>query len=243
MKKILLFSIISYFSVLGIFAQSIKLQDKSGNNINNGDTIVMVSTDSHATFAIGMDVINSSPTSLAVRAKKTELSIIPGSENYFCWVSCYVPSIFVSPDSLIIGANSTNKIFSGDYEANGNAGASYIRYTFFNDADYNDSIALVVKYIAGSGVGIDNSDPVVTLSNLYPNPASNKVSINYNLNGANNARMEIRNILGSVVKIQEINETSGQINIDVSDLTNGVYFYSFIVNEQVIKSTKLVIQH
>lgn len=243
MKKILLFSIISYFSVLGVFAQSIKLQDKSGNNINNGDTIVMVSTDAHAIFAIGLDVINTTSGDLAVWAKKTELSIISGSENYFCWVSCYVPSIYVSPDSLIIAANATNKIFSGDYEANGNAGASYIMYTFFNDSDHKDSIAVVVKYVAGSGVGIDDSKPSVDVSNLYPNPANNKVSINYNLNGANNARLEIRNILGSIVKSVDINETSGQVNVDVSNLTNGVYFYSFIVNEVAIKSTKLVIQH
>ena len=243
MKKILLFSIISYFSVLGVFAQSIKLQDKSGNNIGNGDTIVLVSTDAHAIFAIGMDVINSTPADIAVWAKKTELSIISGSENYFCWVSCYLPGTYVSPDSLIIGANATNKIFSGDYEANGNAGASYIMYTFFNDADYNDSIALVVKYIAGSGVGINDSKPSVDVSSLYPNPANNKVSLNYNLNGASNARLEIRNILGSVVKSVEINETNGQISLDVSNLTNGVYFYSFIVNEVAIKSTKLVIQH
>ena len=194
MKKILLFSIISYFSVLGVFAQSIKLQDKSGNNINNGDTIVMVSTDAHAIFAIGLDVINTTSSDLAVWAKKTELSIIPGSENYFCWVSCYIPSVFLSPDSLIIAGNATNKIFSGDYEANGNVGASYIMYTFFNDAKYSDSIAVVVKYVAGSGVGIDDSKPSVDVSNLYPNPANNKVSINYNLNGANNARLEIRNI-------------------------------------------------
>jgi hypothetical protein len=243
MKKILLFSIISYFSVLGVFAQSIKLQDKSGNNIDNGDTIVMVSTDSHAIFAIGLDVINTTSGDLAVWAKKTELSIIPGSENYFCWVSCYIPSIFISPDSLIISGNTTFKMFSGDYEANGNVGASYIMYTFFNDAKHSDSIAVVVKYVAGSGVGIDNSMPNIQVSNLYPNPANNKVSINYDLNGANNARLEIRNILGSVVKSVEINETNGQVNIDVSNLTNGVYFYSFIVNDIAIKSTKLVIQH
>jgi hypothetical protein len=55
--------------------------------------------------------------------------------------------------------------------------------------------------------------------------------------------LEIRNILGSVVKVVEINETKGTVRVDGSDLTNGVYFYSFIVNDEVLLAKKLVIQN
>ena len=138
MKKILLFSFLSYFTILGAFAQSIELYTKAGVQMNNGDTIVMVSTSAHADLIIGMDVTNVGSTDMNVHAKKTELSIVPNSENYFCWVSCYQPHIFVSPSPMQIIKGDTIKIFSGDYSSNGNAGTSYIMYTFFSDKNSCD---------------------------------------------------------------------------------------------------------
>jgi len=242
MKKILLLTLFSYFFVLGAFAQSLTLSNAYGN-VKNGDTIVMASTDSHAIFAIGITVNNTSKSNMAVWVKKTELSIISGTENYFCWAQCYLPTTFFSPDSIVIKKGDSSVAFSGDYDAQGNAGASYIMYTFFDKYNPTDSVAFVVKYIAGSGVGINEVAPKAEVSNLYPNPAKNYVSINYDLKGATQARLEIRNILGSVVKVVEINETKGTIRVDVSDLTNGVYFYSFIVNDEVLMAKKLVIQN
>lgn len=242
MKKILLLTLLTYFSILGAYAQSLELYTKDGVKLNNGDTIVSVSTDATADLVVGMNVTNSGTSTLNVLAKKTELDIVSGSENYFCWVSCYLPNIFVSPSPFTIAVNDTIKIFSGDYSSNGNVGTSYIRYTFFSQKNVNDSIAFIVKFIAGSGVGIDDAKPSVEISNLFPNPATNKVSVKYDLKGANNAQLEIRNVLGSLVKKVSINESNGLLNVDVSDLTNGVYFYSFIVNNEIIKSKKLIIQ-
>jgi len=242
MKKILLFSFLTYFSVLGLFAQNLSLENSYGA-VGNGDTIVMASTNNSAVFAIGINVKNSNSKAIAVWVKKTELQIVPGSENYFCWAQCYLPSTYVSPDSILIKGNGVAVDFSGDYDSQGNVGASYIMYTFFDKNNPTDSVAFVVKYLAGSGVGIEETTPQAEVSNLFPNPAKNIVSINYDLKGATNARLEIRNILGSVVKVVEINESKGTVKVDVSDLTNGVYFYSFIVDEQVITAKKLVIQN
>ena len=241
MKKVLLIAFLAYFSTLGLFAQSIQIS-VGGNNLNNGDTLVFFSTDTLVSFMVPAEVKNVSTNSISIKVKKTELSIVSGSENYFCWSQCYVPSIFVSPDSIVFSTGSTNTNFSGDYSSKGHRGASYIMYTFFDMYNTNDSIAFVAKYIAGSGVGIENSQAKAKVSNIYPNPARNTISLNYDLNGTQYAQLEIHNILGSLVKTIEIDETSGFLNIDVTDLNNGVYFYSFIVNNKVITSKKLVIQ-
>jgi len=242
MKKILLLTIFTYFISLGLYAQSLQLSNNYGT-VNNGDTITMVSTDTDHNFAIYIDVKNTGSKMIYVRAKKTEINVLQGSVNYFCWGSCYMPSTFISLDSISMGHNDVNKTFSGDYQSKNIAGLSIVMYTFFDQSNPNDSVAFIVKYIAGSGVGLEDSKPNVDISNIFPNPAKNNVSISYDLNGATNARVEIRNILGSIVRVQEINESNGQVNMDISDLTNGVYFYSFIVNEMPIKATKLVIQH
>jgi len=241
MKKILLFSFIIYFSALGLFAQSLELSNAYGK-LNNGDTIVLFSTNAAATFVVAVDVKNTGSSSMEVRVKKTELNVVPGSENYFCWAQCYLPGTYVSPDGIVIPSGHTESAFTGDYDSKGNAGATYIRYTFFDFNNTSDTVCFVAKFVAGSGVGIENVIAKPTFSNIYPNPAKNTISLNYNLNGAQKAVLEIHNILGSLVKTIDINGNSGQLNVDVSDLNNGVYFYSFIVDEKVITSKKLVIQ-
>ena len=40
----------------------------------------------------------------------------------------------------------------------------------------------------------------------------------------------------------EINGMSGKASINVSDLTDGVYFYSLIINGKVEKSNKIVVK-
>ena len=242
MKKILLFSFLTYFISLGLFAQSLELNNSYGP-VANGDTVVMATTLLNQTQVMNVNVKNISSSDVNVKVKKTELNMVSGSDAYFCWASCYAPSIFISPDPLTISANTSAPNFTGDYEDNGNAGTSWVRYTFFLESKPSDTVCFVIKYIAGSGVGIDDASPKVEVSNIFPNPANNKVSVNYDLNGATNAQLEIRNILGSVVKSVELTNTNGQVSIDVSDLTNGVYFYSFMVNEVAVKTTKLVIQH
>jgi len=241
MKKILLITFLAYFSTLGLFAQSIQIS-VGGKVLNNGDTVILVSTDTLVSFTLPAIVKNNSTKSISIKVKKAELSIINGSENYFCWYQCYIPNVFVSPDSILFSPGSTNTNFSGDYISHGYSGASYIMYTFFDMHNTNDSIAFVAKYVAGSGVGIENAKAKAQVSNIYPNPARNTVSLNYDLNGAQYAQLEIHNILGSLVKTVEIDKTSGLLNIDVTDLNNGVYFYSFIVDDKVITSKKLVIQ-
>ena len=241
MKRFYISTILLMF--LGSFAvaQSLSLSH-SGNTINNGDTVMVSDPDANATLDIHLTIQNISSSTINIKAKKTEISLITGSINFFCdWNTCYPPNSYVSLVGLDLTAGNTNSAFIGDYLPSGNPGESIIMYTFFNTDDATDSIAVIVKFIAGV-VGIDDAKPSVEISNLFPNPATNKVSVKYNLNGANNAQLEIRNVLGSLVKKVSINESNGLLNVDVSDLTNGVYFYSFIVNNEIIKSKKLIIQ-
>ena len=240
MKKILLFSVISYLSIFTVFAQSFQLSDGSGT-ISNGDTITHSSSQTNVTIEAHASIKNISTNVVRTLVKRTEIVIIPTTKNSFCWLLCYPPFINESPDTIDIASGHTDNHFVGDYRPMGTTGTSIILYTFFNAENTNDSISFVVKYISGV-VGIDDANPNITVSNLYPNPAVNNVSIQYNLDGTHNAELEIRNVLGSIVKTIKIEEMQGILSIDVSDLTNGVYFYSFIANNTIIKSKKLVIQ-
>jgi hypothetical protein len=241
MKQLALLTLLLFTTILS-FGQSI---DIIYNNItlNNGDTIVFTSTNNTATFAFPLSITNTSNQLVNVRVRKIELSIVPGSDNYFCnWTSCYTPSVFESPDSLPMMPADTFKQFSCDYASNGHPGTSYVMYTFYNDSDHNDSMSVVGKYMAGSPAAIDLSNNSYTVSNAYPNPAKNVLFIDYNFTNAKFASIEIHNILGSIVQHKSIGSLSGKAKIDVSNLKNGIYFYTIIIDNQKYISKKFIVQ-
>lgn len=68
-------------------------------------------------------------------------------------------------------------------------------------------------------------------ANVYPNPASSEVAITFSTNQQANVSVAIINTLGQIVKVQELgNVTNGKAIFNISDLANGVYFYTITAN-------------
>lgn len=243
MKKLLLLITIFYIGTLAAFAQSLSLT-YNGINYSNGDTVQIISTDANNSMIVYMGVKNNSGNDLEVRAKKIELDTLPGTENYFCWTSCYLPNVYVG-DTLEIKSGFTNTThFSGDYDPWGNVGKTYIMYVFYDDANPSDSIAFVTEFYAGSGASYSTIEKINATANVYPNPAKNFITLDYQIPAnSSSARFEIRNILGSVVSEMNLTSATGQQKIDISNLQNGVYFYTLVINNKAVISKKLVIRN
>ena len=98
-----------------------------------------------------------------------------------------------------------------------------------------------VEY-SGIIAGLDELIDDVDFSEAYPNPARDQVSFDYSLPaGINEARVVVRDILGSTVKTSLITDQEGKLVINTEDLTSGLYFYSVIINDKIALSKKLVI--
>ncbi|MGZ4057078.1 MAG: T9SS type A sorting domain-containing protein [Bacteroidia bacterium] len=72
---------------------------------------------------------------------------------------------------------------------------------------------------------------------MYPNPATNQISLEFDLPETKNSLIEIKNVLGQTVKsISNIAFQKGanKIEIDVSEFSNGVYFVQLQNNNQII---------
>lgn len=90
---------------------------------------------------------------------------------------------------------------------------------------------------------IKNNNAALSNLSLYPNPANEKVFLNFDLTDHKNIEIIIYDVLGkSVKKLSSQNYNSGynQIEIPVSDLSKGIYFLSMNVNGQ-ITTNKIVI--
>ncbi|MBW8051506.1 MAG: T9SS type A sorting domain-containing protein [Cytophagales bacterium] len=77
---------------------------------------------------------------------------------------------------------------------------------------------------------------------VYPNPANETVTFDYKLpENTNDAVISIYNLVGNQLKSYRIDNERGTINITISDLPNGLYFYSLKVDNNTIARNKLLI--
>jgi hypothetical protein len=92
-------------------------------------------------------------------------------------------------------------------------------------------------------LGINNPGQINGVSlNIYPNPASSQMSLNYTIEKPVNIQVEIRNLLGQVIdRSSHFAASKGTftVNKDISSYSNGMYTVNTIVGTEVI-STKFV---
>lgn len=88
-------------------------------------------------------------------------------------------------------------------------------------------------------VGLDNLLINNLSTKLYPNPASDIVSLEINNTNREVLTLNIYNIMGFIVKTETISKYNNQIN--VSELNNGIYLI-LIKSKDLIREQKLVIQ-
>jgi hypothetical protein len=108
----------------------------------------------------------------------------------------------------------------------------YVKKTQCGEVSY-DTVVVTV-----SPVGLKDFTFTKEDFNLFPNPASESVTVSYAGNG-----MELRicDLLGKEVKRSSLN--AGKTEIDLSGLTNGVYFISVMENDKPLVTKKFVVQH
>ena len=256
---------IAFLATVGVYAQSFKLYEviydkeevgTEGNLITEGDTL----SDSckaqeidgvlHAASLTGVVVENTSGSSKTVVCEREILSKINGAEVYFCWGDCNSPAI--SSSELEVDTGKTGLYdFSSHYSAPVNvAGASFVRYTFYDKGNPSDAVSVVFKYITPLNLHTPLLENAATLS-VYPNPTKGKLQVTGY--GLQVNEIEIYDIYGRKAplnppeggkqlpygqKLPSFGGTGGgAITIDISHLSAGVYFLK--IKEKVIKIIKL----
>jgi hypothetical protein len=241
MKKTLYFLVFMGMSSL-LFAQNNVALSYLGNPLNANDTIfvpVVRLTDEYVAY-FGMQ--NTGSNTVNLRAAKEAIDLVPGSTASICMVICMSPEIDTSEIAYPLPGDSTapDDVFSLHYEPNGNAGNSTIRVTLFNADNMSDNVVFYVVF--GTEIGI--SDAKTTTNNItaYPNPATDRVTIKYSLNKNTPAKLVLKNLMGTTLYTTPLNAAADRISIDVSQYASGIYFYSLLINEQVVSTKKLLVR-
>ncbi|KAA9333576.1 T9SS type A sorting domain-containing protein [Adhaeribacter soli] len=238
MKKTLL-TIFSAFAFSAAFAQS-------GLQLQNAPTTVYGSYSQSNPLQATFPVVNTGSQPLTIKVARKMIAEVSGSENNFCWgVDCYPPFVSVSPNPETIAAGTTNQSFIADYTPLNNPGITTIRYSFFKDSGSPDSVHVTIHFDATSAIsGVKQGlNAAVTLSSPMPNPANELTAIPYSIPAGSRGKLRIFNTIGGLIKEVNITQRQGTAIVNTSNLPDGVYFYSLLVDNRAVATKKLVVKH
>jgi hypothetical protein len=243
MKKIFLLTIFSLFASQFIFAQEITIS-RGGVDYTNGsidawfDVSLYPGPNDAYTFS-GFTVKNNGASPKTLRLFRKVVGTLQGTSNYFCWSACELPDVDTSGGNVTIPPNGVFLDMFLDYTPLGQIGESSVRYIIQNVDNENDTASILVRFNA-TPTSMNEITAVPKLNALYPNPAKNNVSVSYALQQGQ-ASLEVKNVLGQILRVTPIVAGSKSTNLNVADLPSGIYFVSLKSNGNIIDTKRLVV--
>lgn len=245
MKKLLL-SLALMLSVFSLSAQKFTVTEKTTGNIVENGANFYVYGEGNAWGELLLEFLVTANENVNLIAEVEVLQAVEGTYNMICLDQCYAPGVTVTPVVEFAAGNSKDLAMHYSAEDPTNLenvlGLEQImKYSIYEEGSHEMFIINVIfKY---SAYGIEDNNIVEEFSNAYPTPASNVVNFDYSFNaGVSSAMVAVYNIMGQEVLRSDISGTNGKLSINVSDLADGVYFYSLVVNGETVKSSKLVVR-
>jgi hypothetical protein len=223
-----------------VHAQSISL--KYYEEVVDNDTVYISGDPDDDLMEWHLQVKNLTDKDIDVKVRKNEISLIENTVNTFCWGSCFMPSVYVSPSPITIRAGSTDyNSFAGDYEPSGMAGTSVITYTFFNMSDEKDSVMVTAFYQAGTSGKEDMliDEPEVS---VYPNPAGEYLNIEFHFIPERPVSIKLYDLKGGVLRdIQSFGLQKSNHRIDLKGISVSAALIEIISGTQVMARRKVLI--
>lgn len=246
-KKTLL--TLSLFALVGmISAQSLRFE-KDGVAFPNNQIIVLTEpTNAFGEMQLELQLRNISNEALNVVVEKEHVSIVEGTENSICWGSCYNPSVFISPLPVTIAAGSLSEpgMLSFHYQLDPTytgenliPGTTVVKYHAYPERNPDDRATIEVHYSYNDESVVENDFQV---GKAYPNPATSQINFDFRSSGMGSVKAVMYNLLGQEVDSRMLQNAQGRITFSLDNLQPGIYFCSFFVNDQMVKTEKFIVK-
>ena len=236
MKNLLLLFL--SFSAFTLFSQSITVEPHEKNvNTNNSTSIA-------DDLGTDIKVKNISNNTISIKVSRQVISATAGSENYFCWQTCFLPPTSVSPDAIKFAPQHVSiNDFQVHFENNDIVPASAsIKYCAFDANNESDSACTIVNFsVSITDISVEDDFNNIFFSEFHPNPTSSTAFLDYNLMPNDVAEVIVSNILGKIIHQQKIENQNGTLKFDVSNTKSGLYFANIIVNNELKTVKRLVV--
>ncbi len=252
MKKVILslFSLVLISTVASAqFANDVKIKLMADQSIiTSGGTIdIYCEPNTFPSHTFKIDNTGAVPYSINVKKRYVTSSDgfglkLNGTVNYFCWTLCYPEATFEStPQNIAAGGNYP---FVSDFEPHSvSSGFMTIQFTFFVPQTTDSVFFYITYHPTPAGIATNPSLLQNEISGAQPNPSINSTTISYSTKNAANTRLQLFNMVGVLVRDIQLENAQGKAVINTSDLENGMYFYSLVVDNKATSTKKLVITH
>lgn len=187
--------------------------------------------------------VSAVPVEVALRridANYTELT----DSNAICWGLCFTTNISQNPVSYnrTIQPGATDTAIVHVYpDKDGFTRDGFIDYVLFDYYNPTDSVAFRVNFRV-DGKPLNLQEIIKPEISVYPNPADDFLRVQYQVKPNSQSSFELINILGARVYQRELDAQQSEIELDLSSLNAGVYFYTLKSEGEVKISRKLVIR-
>lgn len=175
-----------------------------------------------------------------------ERNVAEGHHYFYCWDEACVPTpdtMVNKPSSALFGRSGEDEL-KLQYYANDIAGQSTIKYRISNANNPADMQEVTFTFnITPVGIfrKVTMSAPDA-LSAPYPCPASDKATLSYHVPANTRAAyIKLYDLMGRELGRFELNQPAGEVVINVRNLTEGVYFYALIADNQTVSSKRLIV--
>lgn len=249
MKKIVILSLFFVSCLFCSYGQSLSLT-YNGSPLQNNGTLRIVMEDQYVALeTVYLDITNNSEDVFHLMVSKNDFLLPETATSNFCFNGmCYdddisANSFGINPGETLSHHSDPLNAFHINYLPNGEDGDAEIHYTFFNESNVNDKFELKVIFSLDSVSKVTAPSVSASLLKAYPNPASNKVTIQYDITEAMSTSSElvIMNIMGAIMDRISLLQTSNKLSVDLSSYPAGLYFYSIESNGKMIITKKLVV--
>jgi len=84
----------------------------------------------------------------------------------------------------------------------------------------------------------------ITVSNIYPNPASEYAELDYIMSpNLRDAKLIIYNVLGSQMQELPLNRNDRKLRVNTSEMPTGLYFYQLALEGKKVATKKMLVRH
>jgi hypothetical protein len=161
----------------------------------------------------------------------TGVSGLDGDGDLFAWNTTFTPYAGSYSSSAFYNFQPQYFVQERDYHLY--AKPAYTTYTYPHPLG-----ATVRSEVFTKEVSVYEIHPVSKLL-CYPNPATDLITIESDQIGAK-ASLEVMNLSGQIVRTTET--TSSPVSLDVSNLTEGIYFIR-VISQEGVQTSQIIVKH
>ena len=218
--------------VLQTNAQLLTLTDEGGGTVASGSTVVHYGDVMNELEQVHLTATLNGAESKEVNMRRFEITVQPGTQNYYCWGVCYdALDAGVLPIWNSLGIHSLDmdggvpvNNFTGYHRPQGLEGTNTYRYIWFDVDNRDDSVWVDIEFQI-TAVGIEENAASASL-NVFPNPSKGAdVQFEVDMPTVSGATaLVIHNAVGQRIRTTPIRSGQPIARLSTEGLAPGLYF-------------------